>query len=85
MATVLAEYTAKEHRSVAFFLWANGPNARVIHKEIFPVYGGKCRSRKAVRNWVDKFSEGRLKAADDARPSVEVAEATVKRLLCCGI
>jgi hypothetical protein len=25
-----------------------------IHKEISPVYGGKCLSRKAVHNWVEK-------------------------------
>jgi hypothetical protein len=33
-------------------LWAKGPNAKVIHKEMFPIYGGKCLSRKAVHNWV---------------------------------
>jgi hypothetical protein len=41
-------------------------------------------SCKAVHNWVEKFSQGRLKVADDARPGAEVAETTVKRLLCCG-
>jgi hypothetical protein len=25
-----------------------------IYKEMFPVYGGKGLSRKAVRNWVEK-------------------------------
>jgi hypothetical protein len=25
---------------------------------MFPVYGGKCLSRKAVRSWVEKFSQG---------------------------
>jgi hypothetical protein len=47
---------------------------------MFPVYGGKCLSRKAVHNWVEKFSQGRSKAADDARPGAEVAETTVKML-----
>jgi stage V sporulation protein SpoVS len=28
-----------------------------IHKELFPVYGGKCLSRKTVRNWTEKFSK----------------------------
>jgi hypothetical protein len=42
-----------------------GLNAKDIHKEIFPVYVGKCLSRKAVHNWVEKFSQGRLKVADD--------------------
>jgi hypothetical protein len=32
---------------------------------MFPVYGGKCLSRQAVHNWVEKLSQGRLKAADD--------------------
>jgi hypothetical protein len=32
----------------AFFLWAKGLNAKDIHKDMFPVYGGKCLSRKAV-------------------------------------
>jgi hypothetical protein len=36
------------------FLWAEGLNAKDIHKEIFPVYGGKCLSRKAVHTWAEK-------------------------------
>jgi hypothetical protein len=51
---------------------------------MFPVYGGKRLSSKAVHNWIEKFSQGRSKVADDARPVAEVAEITVKRLLCCG-
>jgi hypothetical protein len=50
-----------------------------INKEIFPVYGGKCLPIKTVHNWVEKFSQGRSKVADDARPGVEVPETTVKR------
>jgi hypothetical protein len=60
-------------------LWAEGLNAKDIHKEIFPVYGGKCLPRIAVYNWVDKFSEGRSKVADDARPGAEVAETAAKK------
>jgi transposase len=65
------------------FLWAKGLDAEDINKEMFPVYGGKCLSRKAVHNWVKKFSEGHSKVADDARPHrpVEIAtEATVGRV-----
>jgi hypothetical protein len=54
-----------------------------IHKEIFLVYGGKCLLRKAVHNWVDKFSQGLSKVADDARPSrpVEITtQAAVERV-----
>jgi hypothetical protein len=47
---------------------------------MFPVYGGKCLSRKAVHNWVEKSSQGRSKVADVARPGAEVSETTVKRL-----
>jgi hypothetical protein len=32
---------------------------------MFPLYGGKCLSRKAVHNWVEKFSQGHSKAADN--------------------
>jgi hypothetical protein len=45
-------------------------------------YGGKFLSRKAFRNGVDTFSQGRSKVADDARSGVGVAEgfrASVKR------
>jgi hypothetical protein len=59
-------------------------NANDIHKEIIPVCGGKCLSRKAVHNWAEKFSQECSKVADDARPGAEVAEATVKILLGCG-
>jgi myo-inositol-1-phosphate synthase len=37
--------------------------------------------RKTVHNWVEKFSQGHSKVGDDEK---EVAETTVKRLLCCG-
>jgi hypothetical protein len=61
------------------YLWAKGLNAEDIHKEMFPVYSGKCLSRKAVHNWVKKLSQGCLKVADDARPGAEVAETTIKK------
>jgi hypothetical protein len=63
-------------------LWAKGLNVKDIHKEMFPVYDGKYLSHKAIHNWVEKFSQGRSKVADDARPSAEVAE-TLERLLWC--
>jgi hypothetical protein len=54
MATVLEGYIIEEQRSVMrFFLWAN---AKDIHKEVFPVYVGKCLSRKAVHSWVANVS-----------------------------
>jgi hypothetical protein len=41
---------------VRIFLCAKGLNAKDIHKEMFPVYGGKCLSRKAVHNWLANVS-----------------------------
>jgi hypothetical protein len=40
-----------------FFLWVKGLNAKDIHKEMYPVYGGKCLSLKAIHNWVHKFPQ----------------------------
>jgi hypothetical protein len=65
MATVL-ECTTEEQRFAVRFLWAKGLNAKDFHKEILPVYGGKCLSRKSVHNWVEKFTQGRSKVGDDA-------------------
>jgi hypothetical protein len=59
MATVLEECTTEEQCFVVRFLWAKGLNSNDIHKEMFPVYGGKCLSLKAVHNWFEKFSQGR--------------------------
>jgi hypothetical protein len=50
MATVLEEYNTEEQRSVVRFLWTKELNATDIHKQTFPVCGGKCFSRKAVHN-----------------------------------
>jgi hypothetical protein len=68
MATVLQECTTKEQRSVVHFLWSKGLNAKDIHKEMFPVYGGKCLSHKEVQNLVEKFSQRHSTVADDAQP-----------------
>jgi hypothetical protein len=69
MMTVLEEYPTEEHRSVVRFIWTKGLHEKDINKEMFPVYGGKCLARKAVHNWVEKFSQGRSKFSDDTRPS----------------
>jgi hypothetical protein len=61
---------------VCVFLWAKGLNAKDIHKEIFPVYGGKCLSCKAVHNWVEIFSQGRSKVT--GRPVEITAKATAQ-------
>jgi hypothetical protein len=50
------------------FLWAKEPIAKDIHKEMFPVYGGKCLSCKAVHNWVKKHGSS---FADDEEVETE--------------
>jgi hypothetical protein len=55
MATVLEECITEEQRSVVRFLWAKGLNAKDIHKEMLPVYVGKCLSRNAVPPWWQTF------------------------------
>jgi hypothetical protein len=79
MATALEKCTVEEQRSVLRFLWANELNAKDIYKEMFPVYGGKCLSRKVVHNWVEKCFQGCSKVGNDAQPGEEMAERTVKR------
>jgi hypothetical protein len=69
MATVLEECTMEGQRSVVRVLWTKGLNVKHTHKEMFPVYDEKCLLCKAVHNWVEKFSQGRSKVTDNARPS----------------
>jgi hypothetical protein len=57
MATAFDCTTEEQPSVVRFILWAEGLNAKDMNKEMFPVYGGKCLSRKAVHNWVEKFSQ----------------------------
>jgi hypothetical protein len=55
IATVLEGCTIeKQSFIVPFFPWEKGLNAKDIHKEMFPIYGGKCLWRKAVQNWAEK-------------------------------
>jgi hypothetical protein len=54
MATMLEEYITEEQHSVVHFLCSKGLSAR-DHKEMFPVYVGKCLSRKAIPSWWQMF------------------------------
>jgi hypothetical protein len=56
MMTMFEVCTTEEQRSAMRFLWAKGLNANDIDIEIFPAYGGKCSSLKAVHNWVANVS-----------------------------
>jgi hypothetical protein len=38
---------------------------------MFPVYSRKCMLQKAIHNWVEKFSQGHSKIADDAQPGAK--------------
>jgi hypothetical protein len=64
---------------LCFFFVVKGLIAKNIHKEMFPVYGGKCSSSKAVQPWLHTFRWWRR----GWNGGVEVAETKVKRLLCC--
>jgi hypothetical protein len=48
MVTVLDDCTTEEQRSVVRFVWTKELGAN----KMFPVYCGKCLSRKAARSWV---------------------------------
>jgi hypothetical protein len=80
MATVFQELTTEDQHSLVRFLWAKELSVKDIPKEMFPVYGGKWPSRKAVHSWVQKSSQGRR----DRNGGAEVAETTVKKLVFCG-
>jgi hypothetical protein len=81
IVTVLEGILPKSSFLLCISLRARELTAKDIHREIYLIYGGKCLSRKAVHNWVEKFSQGCSKVADNARPGAEVSEVTVKRLL----
>jgi hypothetical protein len=65
MVTMLEECTAKEKHFVVQFVLAEGLKAKDIHKEMFPLCGGKCFLHEAVHIWDNKFSHGCSKVADD--------------------
>jgi hypothetical protein len=54
VTTVLEEYISEEQHSLTCLLLAKGLNANYIHKEMLPIYGGKCLSHK-------EFTAGYLK------------------------
>jgi hypothetical protein len=56
MATVLEACCTEEQHPIVHFLCAKGLNAKNIHEEMFPVYVGKCLSRKPVYNWMANVS-----------------------------
>jgi hypothetical protein len=57
MMTVLEECTVEEQHSVVCFLCEKGLNTKDIHKEMFPVYCGKCLSCKLVHGWRNSLKD----------------------------
>lgn len=80
MATPLKTCTAIEQRAVVRFLWAKGMSSAEIHKDMCPIYGEHCLSRKAVFNWVKKFSQGRSNIVDELRSGRPIQIATEKNV-----
>ncbi|GBN48368.1 hypothetical protein AVEN_150670-1 [Araneus ventricosus] len=76
MAMKLDDCTVEEQRAVALFFWVKGLESKNIHKEMSPVYGEKCLSRKAVYNCEEKFSQGRGEIRDEHRSVRPVLIAT---------
>jgi chloramphenicol 3-O-phosphotransferase len=62
MATVLEACTAEEQRYVVRFCGQKDSMQWIFIKKCFLFTGGRCLSRKAIRNLV---SQGRSKVADD--------------------
>jgi hypothetical protein len=80
MATVIEKYTTENSVLLFVFLLGKRLHTKDINKDKSPVYGEKCLSHKAGHKRVDKFSYGRSKFADDARPGRPIGtaiEATV--------
>jgi hypothetical protein len=55
MATVLEDVLLKSSVLLCVFC-GKKTQIKDFHKEMFPVYGGKCLSRKAAHNWVANVS-----------------------------
>jgi hypothetical protein len=55
----------KNSVALCVLLWAKEHNAKDIHIEMFPLYGGKCLSRKVVHNWFEKSQPWCKRFADE--------------------
>jgi hypothetical protein len=77
----LGVYYSRAAFCFMLFCGQKGSTQRIFTKKCFLFRVGSLLSRKAVHTWVEKFSQGSSKVADDARPCrfVEIAtEATVQ-------
>jgi hypothetical protein len=55
MVTTFEKGTIEKQHSIVRLLWATELDVKDIHKEMFPVYDGKCLLSKAVQNWWQTF------------------------------
>jgi hypothetical protein len=76
---VLEEYTTEEQRSLLRFLCTKGLTTEDMHKEMFPVFGWKCLSRKVLQPWGQRYADN-----EEVETGAAMAEITVKKPLCCG-
>jgi hypothetical protein len=76
MAAVHEGSATEDQCSVVRSIWAKRLNAKDIHKEMFPLYGGKCLSHKAAHNWVEKRGKH---FADDEEVETEVRKRLRKQ------
>jgi hypothetical protein len=57
MVIMLEDGTTEKQGSVVCLLWAKELNAKDIHIELFPVYGGKCLSLKVFQLDGKRFAD----------------------------
>jgi hypothetical protein len=83
MVTALEEYFTEEQRSVVRFLWAKELNAKDLHKEMFPAYGGKCSSRRERKKKKKKKKTPWFQSASELyRPSDRRLSANFSANFC---
>jgi hypothetical protein len=68
----------------AFFFVDKRTQCKGFLKKCLLFMVGSVYRVKRFTNWVDTFSQRGSKVVDYARPGEEMAETTVKILLCCG-
>ena len=78
MTAPLSTCTKKEQSGVVRFLWAKNGSKGYLQRNAAHV-GEHCLSRQAVRNWVQKFSEGRTSIEDEHRAGPTATKRNFRR------
>jgi hypothetical protein len=77
MATVLEGVLPKSSVLLCVFCWQKDSMQRIfINKCFLFTVGSVCHVKGFVHNWIEKFTRGRSKIADNARPGRPVENAT---------